>query len=208
LVTGLGAAEEPRPLVRLLPVDEANSDPALVDTRNRLLAALGRGDHGTVIAAIIPSVRRSHLYLTNSEVAELTLILRLGGSFTTDHGAQPGRREFCAPYVYSAWRMDQIPVELLEGGGEGPPMAVIAKDVAVRIRPSASAPIMARVSYEIVGVPGEAYPSDGRAVEWQAIILRDHRKGFVPPSVLRDPDDVHVCFADFDGQWMITVFSR
>jgi hypothetical protein len=60
---------------------------------------------------------------------------------------------------------------------------------------------------QIVGVPCEAYPCDGRPVEWQAIDTPDHGKGLAP-SVLRSPHDEHVCFAKFGDRWRITDFGR
>jgi hypothetical protein len=76
---------------------------------------------------------------------QLVAALSLGGSFTTTRGSVPGERQFCAPYVYSAF-----PADYTERDREGNPSVLIEKDVDVRSRPDDRAQVVAHLSYHLV----------------------------------------------------------
>ena len=63
--------------------------------------------------------------------------LSLGGTFTTTRGSIAGERQFCAPYVYSAF-----PKDYTDRDKEGDPSVLIQKNVAVRARPDDQAPMV------------------------------------------------------------------
>jgi hypothetical protein len=87
--------------------------------------------------------------------------LSLGGSFTASGSAQPGRREFCAPYVYSAFPTTLPPWI----GGENLPWAVIREQTPVYERQDVSSRVIGRIGPAIVEFisavePGLIKPGD------------------------------------------------
>jgi hypothetical protein len=124
--------------------------------------------------------------------------LSLGGSFVE----RRGRREFCAPYVFSRWPPD-IPDDLV---GEELPWAIIRRHVAVYGRPSPTAKIVGRLSYDLVQVLSPVLPYSGYRPEWIQIRTPDHKTGYVAGRDIRSHEDAHVCFANFGTAWLVTEF--
>jgi hypothetical protein len=119
---------------------------------------------------------------------ELGAVLSLGGTFD-DQGA------FWAPYVYSRWP------EALDAFEHA---AVIRDGVTVRSRPSSDAPILARLSYDIVklgrGEPVVEAHSNGPRT-WRAIVTPRGRTGYVQSHLLRSPVAYRARFVKKGGQW-------
>jgi hypothetical protein len=102
--------------------------------------------------------------------ADLLRALALGGAFTTDHGAQDGRREFCAPYAYSSY--PRLPGDLQDATGDGLAWPVLGTNVAVRDQPSIKARIIARLDYNLVPVSSMDLPDkSGAAYVWEMVNL-------------------------------------
>jgi hypothetical protein len=203
--------------LRLPPVDEAKTDPTLLDFRNRLAAALKSGDVGSVLSFMEKNVRleiephwrripANRLVIdSDSEWVALRRLLALGGSFTTTRGAVAGRQEFCAPYVYSAFPARPLP-ESIEG--EVDPWVILGEKVPVYSERKATARVMLYLSYAIVRTGGGLLGPERDGTFWAPLHLPDDREGFVISEQIRSPSDYHACFAKLDGAWRMTAFER
>lgn len=202
---------------RLRPVDEARSDKELLKFRDQLIAALSTGRLEDVLASMEPTVRASvepHWRriplerLTrdrDSEWVALKGLLELGGSFTTTRGAARGRREFCAPYVYSAFPNRPLPESLAD---EVDPWVITGEQVPVYAERKTTSRVLTRLSHAVVPTGGGWLGPDPDGTMWAAVQLPDGREGFVLSPQIRRPDDYHACFARIDGQWRMTAFER
>jgi hypothetical protein len=141
---------------------------------------------------------------SNTIAYETEHALALGGTFTTSRGAVPGRREFCAPYVYSAFP-EELP-RWLEG--EENPWAIIGSNVPVREQPRPSARVLTRLSWELVKADGWRDADPKGRLQWANVTLPDGRSGYVQEGQIRPTTDYHVCFAKIDGRWLMTSFAR
>lgn len=198
--------------------DEATNDPSLKSFRDHLLQVAERRDWDALNLTFEQSVvaELAGLFAKNTDPTEAALwnelarILRLGGSFTTDRGAQVGRTEFCAPYAYSAYpAVHQIPDALLNLT-EGEVWVVVAKNVAVRSRPSSNAPVIARLSEELVAVQDQDRRDlSGGPTVFQLVELPSGKIGYADTQALWGIDrDYHVCFTQLNGGWRVTTFAR
>ena len=189
------------------PVDEALQDGTLVEFRSRLLKAVRSRDVAAVLQVTAGSAKQT-LFAAAAigpqaeDWSQLDRALSLGGSFTTRRGAVPGRREFCAPYVFSAFPTS-VPHDL---SGELDPAAIIAASVPLRSMPTDGATSILTLSHELVKRNGDSRKDGGQY--WIGVIAFDGREGWVKSSEIRYPDDVHVCMAQLDGQWTLTSFGR
>ena len=204
-----------RPGATLPPIDEAKSDPALMAFRTRVLNALMTNDAKFLAEHSAPELEMdvSKWTAKNSKegldpfYAELIRAVRLGGTFTTTRGSQQGRREFCAPYVYSAFPADYPALSGDEINNEGHPWAIVRREVLVRRRPSQSAPIVSRLrNFELVLPTTLTSPSD--VPRWFQITTPDRKVGWVSAADILDPADLHVCFAKVGGEWRISAIGR
>src|SRR5690242_9805219 len=132
--------------VRLLPVDQAATQPDFFTFRARLQAAIARRDEAGVLAAADTGIRtsfgdddgiatlRAKLRDPQGAVwADLAAALALGGTFQSPDS-------FVAPYVFAAW---PVGFDSFECG------AVIGDRVRVRASTQPGSAVMATVSYEI-----------------------------------------------------------
>lgn len=192
---------------KLAPVDEGTGDPEFARFRERLLRAIRDRDTSFLVAS---SLQVIHQPLPSSEWTELERMLSLGGTFTTTRGAERGRREFCAPYTYSAYPAPiNVIAERLPGhdeSNESDPWVILGDRVPVLERPSKSARVLRYLSHDLVFTSAEAPGSP--PVLWREIFIDGDRKGWVSAEMIRKPSDYHVCFAYVDGRWRLTQFSR
>jgi hypothetical protein len=210
----------------LLPVDEAVSEPDLVRTRAAVMNALRTRNVERLLAFAADDITVHH-ELGKDQLRDLSSYgdrilpdhmlgaLTLGGSFTTTRGSFKGERQFCAPYVYSAYPSDAYELNLLFQHGDEP-WAIIGKNVPVRSRPSNKAPVVTRSSYQLVYVPGglawaeedvaKGPPYSDRG--WREVETRNGKTGYVDSRLVRNPADYHVCFAQRGGHWLITVVAE
>lgn len=189
---------------KLLPVDEAKKDPSFHAFRRELVAALRRGDRVFVLGVVDPKITASfggHEGIEgfkkywdldrpgpegwNRLRDTLLTILDLGGSFQGDG--------FCAPYVFSRWPDDRDAFEY---------SAVIGRGVALRSGPSLSAPVLTRLTYDLVKVPSRGADGDGA---WVKVIAPSGKPGYVSGRYLRSPIDYRACFKKAGGKWRMTV---
>lgn len=204
---------EPPPFA-FKPVDEASLDLELRQFRDSLLAAIRARDAAAVLNVAVPSVRQrfeqgllfpaSHFGGQDHEDwLELERLLALGGTLTTTRGAVVGRREFCAPYVYSAFPAP-LPREFQ---GDVEVWAILGDHIAVRTARSVTAPVLTYLSYSLVVADGWQGP-DASGRKWAEIQFPGGRLGYVPEKDIRRHTDYHACFAKIDGRWMISEYDR
>ncbi|MBA2306354.1 MAG: hypothetical protein H0W08_27500 [Acidobacteria bacterium] len=200
-------------------MDEGGLELTFLEYREAFLRALAARDAGRVVTMIQPELRNrsfvEFLRLSPQEIAgreeawvwrELERTISHGGAFTTSEGAVHGRREFCAPYAYVRYPRAS---PLLSEMGEAYPWVVIGRNVAVRRSPSIKAAVIARVSYELLPVDDrDARDESGGPIVWQGVYLPNGRYGFIADDLLWGDRDYHACFANFDGQWLLTKFER
>ncbi|HEV3058189.1 MAG TPA: hypothetical protein VGY48_08065 [Vicinamibacterales bacterium] len=134
--------------------------------------------------------------------------LTLGGTFTTTRGSRRGAREFCAPYVYSAFPAEYDHV--IEN--DDFPWVVIGKHVPLRSRPDPGAPVRRYLSYDLVYVSptgsNAARNRDGRLWPYRVIEEPHALAGFVPADSVRDPKDYHVCLGSRSAHWQVTEIAE
>ena len=184
--------------VRLLPVDQAATQPDFFTFRARLQAAIARRDEAAVLAAADPGVRTSfgddegiatlRAKLRDPQGAvwgDLATALALGGTFRSADS-------FAAPYVFAAWpeRFDSF-----ECG------VVIGERVRVRASAEPGSAVLATVSYEIVQVLPDQ--RDGAAAH---VRLRSGVTGFIATPFVRSPVDHRAIFQKTAGQWRLRAF--
>jgi hypothetical protein len=200
---------------RLTFVDEAASEPDVNAFRQELVARTRAQDVRGVLSLIEPGLRArferswsdlppGRMYEEDGSLKALQRLLALGGSFTTTRGAVYGRREFCAPYVYSAFPRELPPA--LEG--EIQVWAIISGHAPVRAKRSRTATVITYLSYDLVKADGwleDVAPSNLR---WAEVTLAGGRTGFVEEGMIWKPSDWHACFAKVDGRWSISSFAR
>ena len=183
---------------RLLPVDQAATQPDFFTFRARLQAAIARRDEAALIAAADPSIRtsfgddeglaawRAKLRDPQDTVwADLATALALGGTFRSPDS-------FVAPYVFAAWpeRLDSF-----ECG------AVIGDRVRVRASSEPDSAVLATVSYQIV----QLLP-DQRATAITHVRIPGGVTGFIATPFVRSPVDYRAIFQKTAGQWRLRAF--
>ncbi len=201
---------------KLRPVDEAGKDASFKSFRDTLMKAIEARDTKYVLSILDPKIHLSwggHFGIKDfkelwkpdepkSELwNELATILSLGGTFIT----YEGKREFCAPYTSSAF-----PNDLGDADDSGFYIysAITGENVRVRARPSASAPIIATLSYDIVRAKFFSTDEDeGSDVPgWIRIITPSGKQGYVSEKYIRSPIDYRACFRRVKGKWLMTSF--
>ncbi len=203
------------PVLELRPVDEALSDASLVEFRRALIGALRAGDVDHVLGGMTPQLmgsRQGHWRAiprrdlgSSGAWVEFQRLLAMGGSFTTTRGAVLGRREFCAPYVYSAFPERPLPDSI---AGEVDPWVILGEKVPVYAERHTRSKVLLHLSHAIVRTGGGLLGPGQDGTFWAPLHLPDDREGFVIAEQIRSPSDYHACFAKIDGAWRITAFAR
>lgn len=207
------------PAVTMLPVDEGFNDASFEKFRNRLLAAAKRRDTQFILSVLDEQVRLGgggHRGVAdfreqwrpeqkNSRLwQELTDILSLGGSFETSQG----ETRFCAPYVTSRWRY--IVEEFPDHSDAYTYAAVVKKNVKVRSKPSADAPVLTTLSFNVVKVNYDDSVNDESqedGFKWVKIDLPAAGHGYVSGDDVRSPIDYSACFKKTGGRWVMVSFA-
>lgn len=184
---------------KLYPVDESGKDPSFALFRARLMDALKRRDRKFLMSMVHPKIMNSfggndgtanfveqwRLGKPNSQVWDVLLTaLELGGTFERRNK----HKTFWAPYVFTRFPDEVDPYEY---------QAIVAKNVTVRTKPSASAPSNATLSYDIVETDTNA------PAGWVKVKLKSG-EGFVPASKIRSAADYRAGFERIRGKWLLT----
>lgn len=199
---------------KLYPVDEAAKDPSLVAFRNKLLCAAQTRDIEFVLSVLDPEIVNSFggdegiegfKRIWEPEKPDtrlwhtLAVVLAMGGSYysaeQTRHTPDP-RPEFSAPYVFSRWPGEFDAFEHA---------AITGKNVNLRSEPSARAPVLAKLSYEIVKLDGYL-PSvrERESASWVKIKTQAGLTGYVSRRFIYSPIDYRARFVKREGKWRIT----
>lgn len=196
---------------RLEPSDDAATDPSWIAFKSRLLDALARRDRQFVLSVLDPNVRngpgarrgvaefRRQWDLDGKDSAlwrELPAALFLGGAY-----AKPakGATEYCVPYVAVRWPQG---VDRFAHG------AITAKDALVKSAPSAAAPTLQALSYDIVRVLDWELPDESKdsPQKWVKIEVKAGA-GFVPEEQIRSAAEHRACFSKAGGTWKMTALA-
>lgn len=189
---------------KILPVDEAERDPAFFLFRARLMEAVAAHDAKELAGFLSPKImigvggesgiadfmKQWRPEEKNSKLwSELGRVLALGGKFSRDGG-------FSAPYFYAAWpESDDVdPFEWV---------AVVGDNVRVREKPHVQSPVVGRVSFELVRV---AEQQDGASDEWTKVNLADGKQGFIASRFVGSSIGYRAVFQREDGKWRLSAF--
>ena len=184
--------------LRLLPVDQATTQPDFFSFRARLQAAIARRDEPALLAAVDPGIRTSfgsdagmdafkaRLRDPNSTLwADLATTLALGGAFRS-------LTSFEAPYVFATWPEDVDSFQCT---------AVVGDLVRVRATAQPDSAVVTSVSFDVLQLlPG---PGSGSAVH---VRLWNGRMGYIAASFLRSPVEHRAIFQRAAGQWRLAAF--
>ena len=195
----LAQAAAPR---RLLPVDEAATQPDFFTFRAQLLTAVARHDAAALMAVVHPNIKcdfgggEGKAFFEEywkpgapgSEVwAELAAVLALGGTFSTPD-------TFVAPYVFSRWPQG---VDAFEH------VAVVGDRVRIRTAPRADAETAGVSSFEILPL---ARQSGDTPEGWTAVTLAGKKIGYIASRFVRSPIGYRAYFSRADGRWQMLMF--
>ena len=183
---------------RLLPVDEAVTQPEFFTFRARLQSAIARRDEAAVLAAADPGIRTSFgpddgfdafraalREPAGAAWAELGAVLALGGAFRS-----PG--SFEAPYVFARWP---------DGLDSFECAAVIGDRVRLRASAAADSAVVGSASFDIVQVLPEQ-----RATTAVRVRTGSGVTGFIAAPFVRSPVDHRAIFQRVAGQWRLAAF--
>jgi hypothetical protein len=189
---------------KLYPVDEGRRDPSFSRFRQKLIQAARRRDRRYIWRITDPKIecsfgeengkkafRRMWTERPAGELEqELIALLSLGGEFED-------KRTFCAPYVWTRFPQD------LEGVDW---WVVTGRNVRVRQRPDAAAPVLTTLSYEIVnGDYGASVPAGADRKQWVKITTPSGKPGYVSGRFIRNVIDHRAWFERRRGKWWMTV---
>ena len=177
------------------PKDEISKDKALAAFLTRLKDVLKRKDRNALLAMVSPEIDLgirdmygSGAFYTawglgeedSSVYGVLTQILSMPGVMKGE--------QYCAPYVSV-----QFPADLERSKDQ----VVLNPNVKVRATRSATARVVATVSYEIVQVLE-------RGNEWTKVRTQAGVDGYIPIAYLYSPAGYRACFGkSAEGQWQV-----
>lgn len=196
---------------RLLPVDEASKDVSFKIFRDKLLAAVRRRDAKYVLSVVDPDIKngfagedgvanfRKQWKINNAKSPlwdELLFVLTRGGAFQMEGG----NKMFTAPYIYSSFPGNLDAFEY---------SAITENHVGLYARPSASARLVANLSYHIVKVDfnnSVKASANSDSYTWVKVTTLGGKTGFVRGNFVRSSIDYRAGFEKKRGQWKMTFF--
>lgn len=216
--SGQQPSEPPRD-ARLLPKDESGQAVGLRNFLDSLRSAVKDRDVTFILSASEWPVRQRFEFglarpasasggQEAADWAGLEGVLALGGAFTTTRGAVAGRKEYCAPYVYSAYPTTPELIGMIERmpghneNPEGEPWAVVGARVPVFKDPTPSSAVITHLSYDLV-IVDESRTVGTPSQLWHRVFTPRDGLGWLSGAQLRRPRDFRVCFAELNGTWRI-----
>lgn len=193
---------------RLYPRDEARKDPSFFAFRRRLQEIVRKKDREALRRLLDPKIEvdfgggqgiaafEEHWNLRSGRSklwATLADVLSHGGEF---YGRGTGRG-FAAPYTSSAFPDELDPFDHL---------CVVGARVALRARPEERAPVVARLTYEIVRLDPASRNAYAEHAPWIGVTVPGGRSGYLPRRLVRSPIDYRALFEKRRGQWRLTAF--
>lgn len=194
------------------PVDEAGQDPTFAAFRTKLIAAAERRDKAYILGILDPQIKLSfggdegvadfkRMWKFSSRNTpfwkEFLAVIKNGGTFMKENGRKTG--EFWAPYTYGRFPEALDPFEV---------GAIFGTDVNLRSAPSTTAPVVARLSYNVVEIQPETVPKSGRSEypDWWEVKTLGGLRGYVRKEYVRGALDLRAAFEKKRGKWRLTVF--
>lgn len=191
---------------KLYPVDEAGKDHSFQLFRDRLLNAVQNHDQDFLLSIIAPDIinsfggdegKENFVKIWEPDKPDSKIwqtledILTLGGNFS------PDRQEFWAPYVFAAFPDNKDAFSYL---------AIVGENVNVRARPHHDAPVLSKLSYDLVkkldNLPVlEETPAGPR--RWLKIATPQGRAGYVAAHYTHSPLDYRAGFKKINGRWLM-----
>jgi hypothetical protein len=115
-----------------------------------------------------------------------------------------GMTEACAPYVI--FQLEELALSDAE------PIGIVAAGVNVRREPSVTAPIIDRLSYDVLEAgPEEPRPAQpgqfGGQYQWRQVRTPKGDLGWVASKYLRGGGDRRFCFRKEHGRWKLTSWA-
>lgn len=186
------------PTPRLLPRDEAASNPEFAQFLRRLLAAVARRDATAVLQVTaadfkldfgggdgIEFLRRALVSDTTDFWEEFPKAIALGGTFS--------ETGFSAPYVYSSWPHEFDSYEC---------SAIVGRGVRLRAQPNMDSTTLAVLDYDIIEEAEDRSPDPG----WTHVRTSTGLAGYVASRYVRSPIDYRAWFTYTGGQWRLAAF--
>jgi hypothetical protein len=209
-------SEQAEVRIKLFPVDEGGQDPSFQQFRDYLLDAVRRKNTDFLLGVLHSRVENGYDLKAGADEFKkrwepqdpdspvwsvLSSALTGGGSFTK----RADITEFCGPYVVSQW--PSVIQQLPTGTDSLKFLAIAREDVAVYLEPRLTAPIVAKLSYDVVRtIPNSQVVdrSDSKFSSWTKIKTPEGNEGYVSDSDVRGPMDYGICLRKINGTWLIT----
>jgi len=179
---------------KLMPVDESASDSSFLAFKLELEKVVRAKDKARLSKDFI-DVEFAHRLDDDPDDLErwwerLAEVFRLG--IAHDRYAPA---KFVGPSL-----LQRFPDDLAGDCGEDNYVVIAGSDVAVRKKPSPTAPVIATLSYQLVKVAPGAPGVDGL---WRAIEIPDKQVGYVSRRLTLNNYDTLTVFSKINGRWLI-----
>ncbi|WP_420586960.1 SH3 domain-containing protein [Ruegeria sp.] len=197
------------------PVDEADRDPSLVEFRETLLAKIAARDVDTIVALACPDIYLSHGGDGGPEELRANLVLdpqTLSEEYREDADAmreqywtdlentlsQPGyfddEGEFWMPHQWQITLPASLDAHLA--------YFVTGQNVSLRQQPNRDAPLITRISHEVVILRDHQ-----SSAEYQRVLLTDGTQGYMHSDFLWPMTGHRAAFVKSDaGGWQLCTF--
>ena len=193
------------------PIDEGINDPSFFMFRARLQRAIAARDAAAVARLMhskaqlgggVDEGRKTAIQQLKDRPGlwvEMAQVLAMGGRFVagawTDGRKQRG---FVAPYTYFA---------AASGSTERQVVVVTATHVNLRKSPSVSAPVVTKLSHQIVYRLGKPKSAPKTLNSWINVETLDGRQGWVSRTLVRTPGGYRAYFLKEGGHWRLAAFT-
>ena len=192
-------------------VDEAKQDASFLTFRTKLIAAARRRDTKYVLSILDKEIQNSRNGTDGIEEFksdwkiespdspfwdEFLPVITNGGKFVKIEGAP--KTSFTAPFT-----VDNFPADLDEFGYE----VIFGSNVNLRARAETNAPIVAKLSYNIVEITETVKDkNDPEKTAWYAIKTLGGKTGFVKAEFVRGRMNYRAGFGKQNGKWKMMYF--
>lgn len=201
--------------LRVMPVDESDRDPSLVQFIDRLRMAVRHHEPERLVELVSPRVYNGlgkesgiqkfaeywRVDAIDTQIwSVLEPMLELGGGFVrSEKGVQ-----YCMPYVFTEFPDN---LDIFEHA------AVLEESVQLMSEPSSSSSLLTKLSYNIVRVQDwHSVPDMNQTPDlfWIKVSTLDGQEGFLRRQEIRSPSDYSACFLqNRNGAWTLTsLFSQ
>ncbi|MCB1023444.1 MAG: hypothetical protein KDB79_03585 [Acidobacteria bacterium] len=196
----------------VLPVDKAKNDPSLARFRAKLIEATREKNQNFILSIIDKDIKNSfggddgkesfktiwHIERKDSSFWEEFLsVITNGGAFYKESGNQ---KTFCAPYSFMVFPEDLDAFEY---------SIVFGENINLRSQPNLLAPVVAKLSYNVIKADYENSADDGRnenSYVWVKVTTLGGKTGFIVSRYVRSPIGYRACFQKLKGAWKMTAF--